>query len=350
MKPLTPLLAPVGAIYGAATEARLTLYRRGLLRVSKLAWPVISVGNITAGGTGKTPLVEFIARALGREGKKVCVLTRGYGRQKSGRVLVSDGEHVLAKEIEAGDEPLLLAEKLLGIAAVVCDANRFAAGNWATKNLGSEVFVLDDGFQHLSLARDLNIVAVDATRPWGQGHLLPWGRLREPVRELSRADCIVITRADQVDNVSLLNQQINRLVPGKPVFTSHMEPRGLTRLSADESEAPNEIAAVARPIAAFCAVGNPASFVSQLQSYGCNLVSTAIFPDHHRYSANDVADIIKQAEASGANSLITTAKDAVKLRGFTFKLSCYVLDIKISIDEESRFKSLINSSVAREIR
>lgn len=348
MKPLTPLLAPVSAIYGAATEVRLALYRRGLLRVAKLSRPVISVGNITTGGTGKTPLVEFIARALGGEGKKVCVLTRGYGRQKGGRVLVSDGERVLADEREAGDEPLLLAEKLLGISAVVCDANRFAAGDWATRELGSEVFVMDDGFQHLSLARDLDIVTIDATTPWGQGHLLPWGRLREPARGLSRADCVVITRADQADDVSTIRHEVNRLIPNKPVFTSHMEIRSLQRLSADQSESPDKMAEVTRPIAAFCAVGNPASFISLLQRGGYDPVSTAILPDHYSYKANDIANIVKQAEAAGANSLITTAKDAVKLHGFSFELPCYVLDIKVSIDDESRFTGLIYSSVARE--
>jgi tetraacyldisaccharide 4'-kinase len=166
-----------------------------LFRVSELASPVISVGNLTAGGTGKTPLVEFIAQALAHKGKKVCVLTRGYRRQKGRqRVLVSDGQRVLADAIEAGDEPRLLAESLLGTSAVISDADRFAAGQWAERNLGCEVFVLDDGFQHRRLVRNLDIVAIDATGPWGNGHFIPWGRLREPPRGLSRADCVVITR------------------------------------------------------------------------------------------------------------------------------------------------------------
>ena len=203
------ILAPLGALYGAITETRLALYRRGLLNVSKLDAPVISVGNITTGGTGKTPLVEYIARALAAEGRKVCILTRGYGRENpKARVLVSDGQQVLASENEAGDEPRLLAENLQGIAAVISDADRFAAGQWAISELGSEVFILDDGFQHLRLARDLNVATIDATDPWGGGRLLPRGRLREPRAGLARADCIVITRADQADDFDSLKREI----------------------------------------------------------------------------------------------------------------------------------------------
>lgn len=345
-------LAPLAALYGAITQARLALYRRGLLNVSQLAAPVISVGNITTGGTGKTPLVEFIARALALKGQKVCVLTRGYGREKAHRrVVVSDGQSVLARENIAGDEARLLAEKLQGIAAVISDANRFTAAEWAIKNLGSEVFVLDDGFQHLRLARNLNIVVIDATRPWGLGHLLPWGHLREPVRGLSRADCLVITRADQLDLVSALREEIARLVPNKPLFTSHMTMRSLGPVGEqsvkDVGRLTKEIATVAQPIAAFCGIGNPASFITLLQGAGYNPVSTTFFPDHCRYSRDDINQIVRNAKEAGANSLITTAKDAVKLRDFAIELPCYALEIEISVDDESRFLEMVYASVDR---
>jgi len=340
------VLAPLSALYGAATRARLGLYRRGMLDVRRLAAPVISVGNITTGGTGKTPLVEFVARALARKGHKGCVLTRGYGRENSGRrVLVSDGEHVLANENEAGDEPCLLAEKLLGIAAVISDADRFAAGEWAIKNLDSEVFLLDDGFQHLRLARNLNIVAIDATRPWDHGRLLPWGHLREPAGGLSRADCVVVTRADQTETVSALREEVRRLVPNKPLFTSRMRIRGVKQLEAKFSEVwgklPAKIGKIPQPVGAFCGIGNPASFILQLKDAGYDPVSTTIFPDHYRYSKGDIASVVSKAKAAGANSLITTAKDAVKLRGLSFDLPCNVLEIEISIDEESRFLEMV---------
>ena len=176
-------LTPLSGLYGVAMKARRALYQRGLFHVHKAGAPVISVGNLTTGGTGKTPLVEWIARALAQRQKRVCILTRGYGRQHPGsRVLVSNGSEIFSDAREAGDEPLLLAEKLKGEAAVICDADRVAAARWATENLGTELFILDDGFQHLRMARDYNIVAIDATNPWGNRRLLPAGNLRESPR------------------------------------------------------------------------------------------------------------------------------------------------------------------------
>ena len=165
--------------------ARHALYQTGVLRTHRVSAPVISVGNITAGGTGKTPLVEWIARHLAREGRSGCILTRGYGRaHPNQRIVVSDGKTILADASEAGDEALLLAETLLGQVAVVSDADRVSGAQWAIENLKSKFFILDDGFQNLRIARDLNIVTIDATNPWGNG-LLPAGRLREPRRGLS---------------------------------------------------------------------------------------------------------------------------------------------------------------------
>ena len=174
------VLPPLSLLYGAITRTRLSLYRRGTFHTTKLERPVISVGNITTGGTGKTPLVEWVSRKLAAKGKKVCILTRGYGRKDPHlQVIVSDGYGVLASPSEAGDEPYLLATSLTGQAAVISSADRIAAGQEAIKDFGTDCFVLDDGFQHLRLARDLNIVTIDATNPWGGGTLLPYGRLRE---------------------------------------------------------------------------------------------------------------------------------------------------------------------------
>src|SRR5687768_10961141 len=211
------VLPPLSALYGAVTRTRLALYQRGTFHTTKLGRPVISVGNITAGGTGKTPLVEWVARNVAGAGKNVCILTRGYGRDNPQRqVVVSDGKTILATPAEAGDEPFLLATKLLGSAAVICNADRISAGRFAIETLGADCFVLDDGFQHLRLARDLNIVTIDATNPWGGGQLLPYGRLREPVSNLSRADCVVLTRCDQAENLETLQAEIRDLTGGRP--------------------------------------------------------------------------------------------------------------------------------------
>jgi tetraacyldisaccharide 4'-kinase len=343
------LLAPLATLYGAITQARLALYRRGILNVSKLDAPVISVGNLTTGGTGKTPLVEYVARVIAAEGQKACVLTRGYGRESPReRVLVSDGVHVLADENEAGDEPRLLAENLQGLAAVVSDANRFAAGRWAIAELGSEVLVLDDGFQHVQLARDLNVAVVDAIDAWAGGHLLPRGRLREPRTELTRADCIVITRADQADDIDSLKREIEKVSNNRTLFTSRMRVTGLRPLheKAFRIEAGPK-PEIASPVAVFCAIGNPPSFIKQVEQEGYDVVAVTRFPDHHKYDLRDVGSIVEKAKMAGARSLITTAKDAVKLRDLCFEIPCYVLDIEICLDEETRFVEMIHAAIAR---
>src|SRR5262249_5537974 len=159
--------------------------------------------------TGKTPLVEWVARVVAGSGKKVCILTRGYGRENpKSRVLVSDGTTVFANPSQAGDEPFQLATDLTGVAAVISDADRLSAGQGAIQHFSSDCFVVDDGFQHLQLAPDLNIAAVDATDPWGGRRMLPYGRLREPLTGLKRADCTVLNRCEQVDDLEPLRTEI----------------------------------------------------------------------------------------------------------------------------------------------
>lgn len=342
-------LAPFATLYGAIVETHTALYRRGIINVSKLAVPVISVGNITTGGTGKTPLVEYIARALAAEGRRVCILTRGYRREHpKQRVLVSDGSTVLAGERQSGDEPRLLAEQLQGIAAVISDADRFAAGQWAIAELGSDVFILDDGFQHLQLARDLNVVTLDATDAWGGGHLLPRGRLRERPGGLSRADCIVVTRTDQAADLNSLKSEIERVSNHRPLFTSRMEVSGLRPVF--QATAAVDVATkqeVVAPIAAFAGIGNQRSFLRQLQSEGYEPVSISVFPDHHSYRQADIDGIVMKAKSAGAKSLITTAKDAVKLHDLALELPCYVLDIEICIDDEQHFVEMIRAAISQ---
>jgi len=325
------VLPPLSALYGAVTRTRLALYQRGTFHTTKLDRPVISVGNMTAGGTGKTPLVEWVARIVAGAGKNVCILTRGYGRENPQRqVVVSDGKTILTTPAEAGDEPYLLATKLLGSAAVICNADRISAGRYAIETLNTECFVLDDGFQHLRLARDLNIVTIDATNPWGGGQLLPYGRLREPLPNLSRADCVVITRCDQAEDLEALETEIRALAGDNPIFRSSMKPlRSLLP---------------AGPVAAFCAVGNPAAFFRQLKETDYDVVLEKSFADHHAYTQNDVDDLIRAAARAGATSLITTAKDAVKLRSLHFSLPWHVFEIEISIEDEAALTQLIKTA------
>lgn len=342
-------LAPLSLVFGALARARTRLYRSGVLKTERVGAPVISVGNLTVGGTGKTPLVEWVSRAVALEGLRACVLTRGYGREdESRRVVVSDGESVLASVREGGDEPVLLAESLAGVASVVCDRDRVGAASWAREHLGAQAFVLDDGFQHMRIGRDLDLVTLDATAPWGGGHLLPWGRLREPVSALARADCVVITRSDLSPNLARLRAQVERLT-GAHVAASRVRTRGLRRIgdAAQEESARVGVESLAAsgPVAAFCAVGNPHAFFEQLRKKGFDLRHTRAFPDHHNYARSEVEAFTREAERAGALALLTTAKDAVKLRSQTFPLPCYVVEIELEFDDEDSLRRLVKDAI-----
>ncbi len=339
-------LLPLSAAYGVVTRARLALYRSGLLPTHQIAAPVISVGNITAGGTGKTPLVEWLARAVAREGKRVCVLSRGYKRtDEREHVLVSDGKQLLTGAREGGDEPRLLAEKLLGIAAVLSDADRIGAARWAQENLASEVFILDDGFQHLRLKRDLNIVALDGTNPWGGGHLLPRGRLREPLHELRRADCIVITRAETVSDLLELRDIAARLSAGRPVLSTRTQTSGVRPLHTQSHGALQSAVSLPQPFAAFCALGNPQAFFTHARRSQLQLTHTRAFPDHHAYTQNDIDALSREAASKGVQAFLTTAKDAVKLRHLSFPLPCFVLEIELVFDDELKMLELMRQAI-----
>ena len=340
MKIVPPLiLPPISVLYGAVTRTRLALYRRKYFFSNKLDAHVISVGNITAGGTGKTPLVEWLVRALASEGREVCVLTRGYRRKNPDRrVVVSNKSEVLASVAEAGDEPFLLASSLKGIASVVCDADRTSAGKWARDQLKIDTFVLDDGFQHLRLRRDLDVVTIDATNPWGGGRLLPFGRLREPLSSLSRADCIVLTRTEQVDKLDEIQERLKHYCRA-PQFVSEMSPAGFSSVRNQQ-----QVHAVEGPVVAFCGIGNPSAFFTQLKHSGYDIAASHVFRDHHKYSQEDVDRLNASARTAGAKSLVTTAKDGVKLRPFKFGVPCWSFNIRMEILDGERFRELVNAS------
>lgn len=331
-------LAPASSLYRAIINRRNALYRRGVFREHLVGAAVISVGNLTMGGTGKTPLVAWIAAKLAANNRRVCVLTRGYGRKTNERVVVSDGREILAGVDEAGDEALLLAEQLKGQAAVICDANRVEAARWAVENLRSDVFILDDGFQHRRMARDLDVVVVDATNPWGNGSLLPAGTLREPISELARADCIMITRAEDANDIDSLRNQITGLNKAAPVFLARMN-LAKTRELNENATPGTDLKTMT--IGAFCAVGNPGSFFSLLARAGLQLTYRRAFRDHHKYTQSDVDSIEREARTRGVEVLLTTAKDAVKLRSLKFDFGCFVAEISVEIEPEAEFWNLI---------
>ena len=334
-------------IYGKVVDLRNLFYDRGILDTFDLGALSISIGNITTGGTGKTPLVAYVANILAERGEKVCVLTRGYGRKDpKKRVLVSDGDEILADAFTAGDEPYELAQKLLGKASVIADADRVSAAEWARRKFGVTAFVLDDGFQHRGAKRDLDIVCIDATDPFGGGKMLPAGRLRERAANLSRADVIVITRADLVDDISNLKFEISDL-NSCPIFTAKNEISEIVGLEefhakSQRTQSPEVegCGAAGKRAFAFCGIGNPEAFFALLRRNGIDIAATESFRDHQIYEQRDIANIERGAREAGAEILVTTAKDAVKLSHLTFEIPCFVVETKVSINDAAEFAAM----------
>ncbi|MFM8395210.1 MAG: tetraacyldisaccharide 4'-kinase, partial [Acidobacteriota bacterium] len=310
---------------------------------------VISVGNLTVGGTGKTPCVAWIARYLHAEGERVAILSRGYRRESRGRVEVSDGARVLATPQEAGDEPWLLARSCPGVRVVV-DHRRYEAGRWLHERVAAErggtVFLLDDGYQHLQLARDLNLLLVDAGDPLPQARLAPLGRLREPLSQLRRADAVIITRSDQPYDEPALDQLLLRgLRPATQVFHAT---HALTSLYDWESGENFEIGQLAgRAVAAVAGIARPERFYHDLRQLGLELCWTRSFPDHHRYRPAELAEIGAAAQEAGAAALLVTEKDAANWpRGQALGLPLLVARIEFRCREEQALKSLLRRGAA----
>jgi tetraacyldisaccharide 4'-kinase len=280
--------------YGWAVRLRNSGYDAGRLRRHRADVPVVSIGNLTLGGTGKTPCVEYVARFFAERQLRVAILSRGYGAR--GR----------------NDEALLLDENLPEVPHLQ-GPDRVALAYEARACLGSDVLVLDDGFQHRRLARDLDVVLIDATNPWGGGHLFPRGLLREPIAALQRADIVMLTRCDLVDAAAHaeLRQALARIAPGMPVVETSHRALGL----AHESGRADIGRLRGRPLLAFCGLGNPRAFRRTLDNLGLNVADFRTFPDHHHYSPADLDELAAWAQGQAADSVVvTTQKDLVKLR------------------------------------
>ncbi|MFN0088271.1 MAG: tetraacyldisaccharide 4'-kinase, partial [Blastocatellia bacterium] len=259
---LPPIAQPIvylpARLYELGIRARIGLYRRGVFATRRLAAPVISVGNLTVGGTGKTPCVAFLARLLREEGLSVAILSRGYKRASRGRVEVSDGREILCSPADAGDEPYLLARSCPG-ARVIVDPNRYAAGRWLEERAPVSVFLLDDGFQHLRLGRDLNLLLWDGAESPAEARMVPFGRLREPLGGFARADAVIVTRTDERTDRAAIQAAVARYGrPGTPVFFAAHDVTSLVRLDGGAPLAPDALAG--RPVAAFSGIARPDRF------------------------------------------------------------------------------------------
>jgi len=294
------LLSPLALLYGVAAHLRARAYRKGLLRQRHLEGAVISVGNLTTGGTGKTPMVLWIAQRLLAEGKRAGILTRGYrGKTSSGGSI--------------SDEAQLLQARLGDRVAFGVGADRFARGQELIER-GVEWFVLDDGFQHLRLAREVDIVLIDATNAFGGGHLLPAGRLREPRSALARANIIVITRSDHAPAVEAAIQRYS----DAPIFYARPQLESI-RTRKDNFSTEPASGAQTKKLFAFCGIGNPAAFLEDLREWGFEIIGHKFFGDHHRYTQREADALVAEARAAGADGLVCTEKDVFNLFGVRWK-------------------------------
>ncbi|PWU12434.1 MAG: tetraacyldisaccharide 4'-kinase [Terriglobia bacterium] len=316
---------------GARQEQRRQRANRQTLEV-----PVISIGNITMGGTGKTPCVLSLAEHLKAEGRRPGILTRGYGRQSPERQLIVPEGADIATE-RTGDEPQLFIRSRF--APVGIGKDRFAAGQLLAQEFAADVLLLDDGFQHVQLARTLDIVLVDALNPFGGGHLFPAGRLREPLEGLQRADVLVITRAGFTDLAKSIEFEIRKWNPKAPVFRADFEPRAWVGYPGGERYALDS--PPFQRAEAFCGLGNPESFRRSLENLGIRLANWLVFEDHHRYRPSELRRLRDQALAKGADALVTTAKDCVNLSeafgGMLEPLPLYWLEAVFRIEHEGEF-------------
>ncbi len=319
------LLRPLSVLYGAVVRGRMWMYQKGWLKQRRLKAAVVSVGNLTVGGTGKTPMVLWLAEKFLAQGKRVAILSRGYR-----------GSNGTSDEIE------LMKHRLQNRALFGVGKNRFAEGHRLETQQPIDVFLLDDGFQHLQLGRDLDILLMDASRPLQGELLLPAGRLREPLSAMSRANVVVFTRTGTAPGAREAIEKLTQF----PIFAAATRLLGFRRLGGGIGvQSVEEIGS--GPFFAFCGLGNPDAFVRDLQSWGLTICGQAIFADHHRYAQRDVESINRRGKHAGASALVTTEKDAHNFCGQTFEeIPVYIAVIEMAVTPEADFCQVLDQTLA----
>ncbi len=319
------LLSFLSRIFGAVVQMRLWLYSTGLFRPHTLGCQVISIGNLTVGGTGKTPIVEVFARNLQKSGRKVAILSRGYKKDElplrerlwnrltfreitTPPRVVSDGERLLLDSAMSGDEPYMLASNLPNVVVVV-DKDRVKAGQWAINKFGCDTLILDDGFQYLSLKHRLDIVLVDRTNPFGNRNVLPRGILREPVRNIKRAGFIFITKSNG-DGAVELKKQLRALNPDAEISECRHSPKYLQNVYTGEQKPLSFLEG--KNVSAVSGIAMPKGFEDELVRLGAKVLYHKRYADHHRYSQQEIIDLINKSIQRQADIIVTTEKDAVR--------------------------------------
>jgi tetraacyldisaccharide 4'-kinase len=318
-------LKQLSYLYRGVMQLRLFLYDNAIFRPFALGCQVISVGNVTVGGTGKTPVVEVFARELQREGRKVAILSRGYKKEEPPFLrrlinrltfydrrcpprIVSDGKALKLNSSMSGDEPYMLASNLPDVAVVV-DKDRVKSGRYAIKELGCDTLILDDGFQYLSLKHRMEIVLIDCTNPFGNENVLPRGTLREPIKNLKRADFIFITKSDGTPQDEL-KARLRKLGPHAEIIECCHCARHLRDVYSREKRDLEFLQGLR--VVALSGIAAPSGFEREVENRGATILDRKRFADHHRYTQQEIIDIINQSRNAGADAIITTEKDAVR--------------------------------------
>jgi len=336
------ILSLLALCYGFLVHLRIALYAVGIFKKRKLPQWVISVGNITLGGTGKTPAVIHIAGLLRSHNRYPAVVSRGYRRRNESEiVIVSDGTVLSADASRGGDEPGLIGARLPGVPVVV-GRDRYRAARLAVQVFGADTIVLDDGFQHVRLRRDLNIVLLDAGDPFGNGKLFPAGILREPLAVLRRAHVVLITRVDSaMMSIEDMKAAIRRHSEA-PIFTSRHEPTALVETKTGETLPLSTLRNTAA--LGFSGIARPATFTALLRSLGAEIKAEMVYPDHYFYSKRDLAEIFQKAVDVGAAMIITTEKDAARLKVLQPD-GIWALRIELKVNQEHDWEKVILEAI-----
>ena len=351
MRALLAFLKALSFLFAFVVSVRYLLYKAGILRRYPLGIQVISIGNVTAGGTGKTPVTELFARTLAAKGRKVAILSRGYRRKEASwwqrmftqvidpPLVVSDGKRVRLDSAVGGDEPYMLASNLPGVAVVV-DRDRVKAGRYAIKRLGCDTIILDDGFQYQRLKHSVEVVLVDATNPFGNGNMLPRGILREPVRHLKRADIIFLTKCR--GDVSETIAEIKKYNKKAEIVKCSHSPKVLKDVWSREEFPLSWLEG--KTVCTLSGIASPKGFENSLRHLGAKVVWCERYADHHRYDSSEILYALNRTADMGSDALVTTEKDAVRFPRFeTVPVKCLYLRIAIDIlDGVESFKKMVD--------
>ena len=353
-----PILYLMSLVYGGLQKIRATCYRHQIIKSKRLPCKVISVGNITVGGTGKTPLTIYLAQRLQHFGYTVSVISRGYkGRLEKTGGIVSDGKQTMLTAEQSGDEPYMLAAQLQDIPVIV-GQNRFKSGMLAADRYGPDVVILDDAFQHMRLARDINLVLLDSDQPFGNFHLLPRGILREPIAALGRADAFILTRSQKTPNAMkpAVADRLKPLLSVRPLFTSRHIPYCCRIIRGHRQRCPamnnlsgaNDLSFLKnRKVFAFSGIARNDDFRSTIEKLECEVSGFFEFADHYTYSEIERSSIVNAAQNSKAELLITTDKDYARMGcSGHWGLDLVVIGVKISLgDDENQFDDFIKQGL-----